>query len=257
MTLLSRLLSICHQDLQERFAGSILGTLWVFIWPLIQLLIYLLIFGKLMGGRLGNQGGTYSYGFYIASGLLCWTCFASSLARCTRCLIDKSGIIRKVRVDLPLLPAAVCAAELLPFAAGFVLLAAANLLTGWIPSLPSLALAGLAIYIQTTLAFGLGAFLACTTVFIRDTSEITGVCLQMAFWFTPIVYLPAILPDWLANMLWLNPMAEVTAIFQHCFVLTPLPDLAAIIYALIIAQAALGLGCWALRSWRKDMLDVL
>ncbi|MBD5641923.1 MAG: ABC transporter permease [Desulfovibrio sp.] len=257
MTWLSKLLSLCYQDLQERFAGSLLGTLWVFIWPLIQLFIYMVIFGKLMGGRLGMHGQIYSYGFYIASGLLSWTFFATSVARCSRCLIDKSGIIRKVKVNLPLFPAVVCATELMPFCAGLILLVLADLFTGWLPSPAKMALLALAIYTQLILAFGFGSFLACATVFIRDTSEITGVCLQMAFWFTPIVYLPTILPDWLAGFLWINPMTDITSIFQHCFVSTPLPGLFAVIYALVVAHCVLVLGCWTMHGWRKDILDVL
>lgn len=257
MTVRAKLLALCYQDLQDRFAGSLLGTLWVFIWPVIQLFIYMVIFGKLMGGRLGMHGGAYGYGFYIASGLLSWTFFATAVARCTRCLIDKSNIIRKVKVDLPLIPAAVCATELLPFGAGLILLVFADLFTGWLPTPATMLLLCLALYTQIILAFGLGSFFGCAAVFIRDTSEVTGVCLQMAFWFTPIVYLPTILPDWLANILWLNPMTEVTAIFQHCFIQTPLPNLAALLYALVIAHCALLLGCWTLHCWRKDILDVL
>lgn len=257
MTVFSRLVAICYQDLQERFGGSLLGSLWVFIWPVIQLFIYMVIFGKLMSARLGMNDHAYSYGFYIAAGLLSWTCFSNSLGRCSRCLIEKSGIIRKVRVDLPLLPAAVCAYECLSFGAGFILITVADIFTGWTPSLASLALLIGAFYTQTVLAFGLGSFFACATVFIRDTSEAVGICLQMMFWFTPIVYLPVILPDWLANILWINPMTTVTGIFQHCFVETPLPTVPTMLYALVISHCALGLGLWTLHSWRKDMLDVL
>lgn len=55
-------LALCRQDIQERFAGSLLGALWVFIWPLVQLFIYIIIFGKMMGGRLGGESQMYSYG---------------------------------------------------------------------------------------------------------------------------------------------------------------------------------------------------
>lgn len=257
MTTLSRLINICHQDLQERFAGSLLGTTWVLVWPAIQLCIYLLIFGKLMGARLGTGDHPYSYGFYIAAGLVSWTFFSSSVTRCTRCLIDKSGIIRKVRVDLGILPAAACATELLPFGAGLILLAIADIFTGWLPGAGALALLAAAIYTQAILAYGLGAFFASATVFIRDTSEIVNVCLQMGFWFTPIVYMPSILPEWLGNILWLNPMTAITGIFQHCFIGTQLPELIPMIYTLVLAHCALGIGLWTLHAWRKDILDVL
>lgn len=249
--------SLCRQDLQERFAGSMLGSIWIFIWPLAQLFIYIVIFGKLMGARLGIAGQAYSYGFYIASGLLCWTLFANSLNRCARSLIEKRGIIGKVKVDLAVFPAAACLGELLPFAASFFLLFCADLLAGWRPSLLWLCLVALVIYCLLVLAYGLGLFFACVAVFMRDIAEAVAIILQMAFWFTPIVYIPSILPGWLANILWINPMTALTGVFQQCFVLGGSPAWPQILYALVIAHGCLLLGLWTLARWRKALLDVV
>lgn len=249
--------TLACQDLQDRFAGAMLGTLWIFIWPLVQLFIYIIIFGKLMGARLAISTHTFAYGFYIASGLLLWTFFANSLSRASRSLVDRRNIIRKVRVNLALFPAAACIGELLPFAAGFVLLFVADLATGWQPSLPSLGLVLLALYIAAILAYGLGLFFACLAAFARDICEACAIALQMAFWFTPIVYLPSILPNWLASVLWANPVAALTRVFQHCFV--PAVSITAwhILYALAFAHLALALGVFCLNSWQKDLRDVL
>lgn len=249
--------SLCRQDLHERFAGAMLGSLWVFIWPLVQLLIYIIIFGRLMGARLGMSGDAYAYGFYIASGLLCWTCFANSLSRCSRSLIDKQHIIRKVKVNLASFPAAACLGELLPFAVGFCLLFIAALITGWRPEAYWLVLALLSLYGQIVMAFGLGLFFACIAVFARDVSEAVGIALQIAFWFTPIVYLPTILPIWLQKIIWLNPMADFTQIFQQCFILGGAANWLELGYALSLAHFSLLFGLWTLKRWRKDILDVL
>lgn len=249
--------AICRQDLQERFAGSALGGAWIFIWPLVQLFIYIVIFGRLMGARLGMAGEVYAYGFYIASGLLAWTCFAGALGRCVRCFLDKRHIINKVPVNLAIFPAAACLAELVPFAAGLVLLLAADLSTGWRPSLQWCLLLAPALYCLLSLAFGLGLFLGCVAVFIRDAAEAAAIALQMAFWFTPIVYLQSILPDWLAAIIWLNPMVGIVRIFQQCFVLGGSPDWGIFFYSFMISQAALMLGFYTLKAWRKDMLDAL
>lgn len=247
----------CRQDIQDRFAGSILGALWVFIWPVVQLFIYIIIFGKLMGSRLGIGASGNAYGFYIASGLLSWTCFAASLGRGSRCLADRRQLIRKASLNLTVLPAAICLAELLPFAAGFLLLLAADMATGWLVQWRPLILVLLAIYTQTILAYGLGLFLACAAVFFRDVCEAAAICLQMAFWFTPIVYPTSILPDWLANLIWVNPMTAITGSFQHFFSLAAAPAPWAIAYSLIAAHLALVLGLASLCHWQKDIRDAL
>lgn len=248
---------ICIEDLHTRFAGSVLGSFWVFIWPIVQLFIYIIIFGKIMGARLGMSGNVHAYGLYIAAGLLSWTCFAASLNRACRSFVDKRGIIAKVQVNLAVFAAAACLGELIPFAAGFCLLCLADLLTGWQPQWRWLLLLPVAIYAQTILACGLGLFFACFAVFWRDVCEACAITLQMAFWFTPIVYLPSILPAWLAQILWINPMTSIVQIFQQCFVLGGNIHWLPILYSLLFAHASLALGLISLRHFRKDLRDAL
>lgn len=257
LTFFSLACSLCRQDIQERFAGSVLGSLWIFIWPVVQLFIYMIIFGRLMGARLGMSGSAYAYGIYIASGLLCWTCFSNALGRSCRCLVEKRGIIRKVRVSLAVFPTAVCLGELPPFAAGFILLAVVDFCAGWRPGWSWLPLALLGLHIQMALAWGLGMFFACLAVFWRDVCEACAIALQMAFWFTPIVYLPSILPDWLAGIIWINPMSVAAGIYQHIFLLGGALNWFHVLYAFICAHAALALGAWSLRRLQKDMRDAI
>lgn len=257
LNFLSLAVSLCRQDLQERFAGSMLGSLWVFIWPLVQLFIYIVIFGKLMGARLGVDAQVQSYGVYVAAGLLSWTCFANTLQRATRVFVDKRQIIGKVNVDLRVFPLAVCLGEILPFAAGFALLFLADLFMGWRPD-PLLFIWLLAAFsCQQALAAGLGLFLACLAVFARDIVEAAGIILQMAFWFTPIVYLPSILPSWLSGLLWINPMACATDIFQKFFIFGGTINPWQALWLLAASGLCLALGLYTLDRWQKDIRDVL
>lgn len=251
--------AICKQDWQERFAGSMLGALWIFIWPLVQLAMYLLIFGKLMGARLGasHVSGTWAYGLYIASGLICWTCFANALTRGARSFTDKRGIIVKVKVNLAIFPAAACLGELIPFAAGLCLLIPLAFLTGWRPDIIWLSLAILAICLILMLSFGLGLLFACFAAFARDINEAVPLALQLAFWFTPIVYTMSILPGWLAGLLWINPMTGITGIFQQCFTLGGDPHWGAIVWSAVASLGSLALGLSAWRHFNKDIRDAL
>lgn len=250
-------LSLCRHDLAERFAGSLLGSLWVLVWPLVQLFIYIVIFGKLMGARLGLSGQVYSYGLYVAAGLLSWTCFSGTLQRTARVFVDKRKIIGKVAVDLRVFPLAICLGELLPFAAGFILLLTADLISGWRPDPALLGRMLLALYCQQVLACGLGLFFACCAVFARDVVEAVAIALQMAFWFTPIVYLPSILPEWLASLLWINPMCAAVETFQKFFVTGGEPASLQLLWLFCAAHASMFLGLFVLRRWQKDIRDVI
>src|SRR5690606_33285569 len=78
--------------------------------------------------------------------------------------------------------------------------------------------------VQTMLAIGLGLLLATLNVFFRDIGHVTGVILQFAFWFTPIVYPSSIVPEWARELLAFNPMFGVIEFYHQVFLNPGLPD---------------------------------
>lgn len=249
--------SICSQNLLERFAGSYLGAIWMFIWPLVQLFIYIIIFGKLMGSRLGAGNQIYSYGIYVASGLLCWTMFSNTLMRVSRVLVEKKPIISKVAVDLRVFPAAICLEEIFPFILGLFILTIVDLFSGWHPDITLTLLTLFAIYCLLVLSFGLGLFFSCCAVFIRDIMELVPLLLQIVFWFTPIVYLPSILPDFLQNLLWINPMTGLVHVLQQYFVFGNNINWFQVIYFILFSHVSFLLGLYIHHRMEKDIRDVL
>ena len=252
-------LALCRQDLKARYAGALLGSLWVLIWPLVQLFIYIVIFGKFMGARLTvvQDQAIASYGLYVAAGLLAWTCFANTLQRISRFCLEKRQIISKVPVDLRVFPLSICLQELLPLGVGYLLLFSACLILGQSPKLWLLLLSMLALFAQQLLAMGLGLFLAVLCAFIHDTKEAVAVALQMAFWFTPIVYHPSILPDWVQTALNINPMTHICQILQACFVFNGSVSYLALIYLLFWAFLAMALGLLTLKAKESALRDVI
>ena len=104
---------------------------------------------------------------------------------------------------------------------------------------------------------GLGLFFAALAAFTRDIVEMVNVCLQMAFWFTPIVYVPSILPGWLAHLLLINPMTHVVTLFQNAFVFQESVSLFSLFYLTLTAHLAAFLGLWCVQKLNKDIRDVL
>lgn len=248
---------LCRQDINERFAGSLLGATWIFIWPMVQLAIYIIIFGKMMGGRFSGEAQVYSYGVYVASGLITWTCFANTLQRTSRILMEKRQIIAKVNVPLTVFPLFICLAELVPFTLSVVVLALVDALSGWWPDATLLLYALLAIYCQQVLAVGVGLVGAICAVFIRDVTEILSIVLQVGFWFTPIVYVVSILPEWVQSALVLNPLYHVTSVLQNCFIFGRTPGISGLLYVFVFSHAALVFGLWLMKKLEKDIRDVL
>ncbi|WP_232223093.1 ABC transporter permease [Desulfosarcina sp. BuS5] len=252
----SFILEITRRDFAERFAGSVLGSLWAIIWPLVNLFIYLIIFGKLMGARLPGTSNMNAYGIYLAAGLIPWTSFAGTISRSASAFIDKKHIITKINTSLPSLLIHINLSETITYLLSmlffFVFLAFQDY-----PFHTNLLLVPFIYYLQQLLAFGIGLFVAALTVFIRDVREITGVILQLWFWFTPIVYVFDILPDFVKKMLVYNPAFILVESYQRIFIFNDYPAFNALVILAVITHFILFFSYVMFRYLEKDIRDFL
>lgn len=256
MLSVSFLIELTKRDFVERFAGSILGSLWAFIWPLVNLFIYVIIFGKLMGGRLPGSADIYSYSIYLSVGLIPWTNFASSISRSTTVFLDKKNIISKVKVSLPSLLVFINLSEAVTFVITSCFLVLFLVISDYTFT-SRLLLLPFIYYLQQLLAFGLGLLFATLTVFIRDLREMVGIMLQLWFWFTPIVYVSDILPDFVKTIMVYNPAFIIIESYHRIFVFNDYPDFRSLIILAIIAHLILLIAYVVFRALEKDVRDFL
>ena len=250
------ILEITRRDFAERFAGSILGATWVVIWPLVNLFIYIVIFGKIMGARLPGTSDMNAYGIYLAAGLIPWTAFAATINRCTSVFLEKKHIITKVNTSFSALLVHILLSEAIVWAVSMVLFLVIVGLQGHVIH-RGIFLVPFIFYLQQLLALGLGLFAAIINVFIRDVREIVGVALQLWFWFTPIVYLPEILPGPARSILALNPMVVPVESCQRIFVFNDWPPFRALVILAVAAHGVLVFSVVLLRYLEKDIRDFL
>lgn len=253
---LSFILELTKREFTERFAGSILGSLWALIWPLVNLFIYIIIFGRLMGGRLPGSSDMYAYGIYLAVGLIPWLSFSNSISRSASVFLDKKNIITKVNVSLPSLLVYINLSEMITFLISMAILFI-FLVCQEHAFRSTLLLVPCIYYLQQVLAFSLGLLVASITVFIRDVKEITGVILQLWFWFTPIVYVVDILPGFVRNLLVFNPAFILIESYQRIFVYNDFPAFQSLFKLSIITHVILLLSYMLFRVLEKDIRDFI
>jgi len=253
---LSYIFELTKRDFSERFAGSILGSFWALIWPLVNLFIYIIIFGRLMGGRLPGSSDMYAYGVYLAVGLIPWVSFSNSISRSASVFLDKKHIITKVNTSLPSLLVSINLSEIITFLISMAILFSFLSLQHY-TFRSALLLVPCIYYLQQVLAFSLGLLAASITVFIRDVKEITGVILQLWFWFTPIVYLPGILPDCVRKLLIFNPAFILIESYQRIFVYNDYPAFHSLLILSIITHIILLFSYMIFRALEKDIRDFL
>jgi homopolymeric O-antigen transport system permease protein len=253
---LSYIIEITRRDFAERFAGSVLGSLWAIIWPMVNLFIYIVIFGKIMGARLPGASQMNAYGIYLAAGLIPWTAFATTINRCTSVFLDKKHIITKVNTSFPSLLLHINLSETITHVVSMLVFFMILTIQGY-DFHRGLWLLPFLYYLQQLLALGLGLFAAILNVFIRDVREITGVILQLWFWFTPIVYTTDILPSIVQKAISYNPVYIIIQSYQRIFVFNDYPPFEALVLLTIITHFILIFSFLMLRYLEKDIRDFL
>ena len=252
----SYIIEITKRDFAERFAGSVLGSSWAIIWPMVNLFIYIVIFGKIMGARLPGTSEMNAYGIYLAAGLIPWTAFATTVNRCTSVFLAKKHIITKVNTSFSSLLLHICLSETITYLVSMLLFFIILVFQGY-EFHRSLWLVPFIYYLQQLLALSLGMFAAVLNVFIRDVGEIMGVILQLWFWFTPIIYVPDVLPVMVQKLISFNPLYAIIDAYHQVFVFHGFPAFKALMLLTVITHILLFFSFLMLRYLEKDIRDFL
>lgn len=242
------------QEIRSRYAGSLLGSSWAVLQPLMMIVIYTIIFSQVMQARLPGAGNGFAYSVYLCAGALPWMYFAEILQRMTGVFIDNANLIRKTSIPRICLPAVVLGSSSVNIAITYALFIPFLLASGNFPG-PVILLVPVALLVQTMMAIGLGLLLATLNVFFRDIGHATGIVLQFAFWFTPIVYPLSIVPEWARDVLRLNPMFHVIEFQHQIFSNEARPDPAMLLPPLVLGLILLLLGFAAYRRLQGEVAD--
>jgi len=252
----SFVLSSIVSDLRSRISRSRLGVLWLVVPPLAQVAIFSLILSQVMAAKLPGIESAFAYSIYLMAGILAWTLFTEVLNRALTVFIDNAAILKKVsfpKMTLPLIVYGVAAVNSAILTAAVL---GAYLLMGHWPWPTLLWLPVLAV-LCSMLALSLGLILGVLNVFVRDVGQITGIALQVGFWFTPVVYLPEIVPERVRWLLQFNPMYWMVSAYHDVLVYERAPNLAAlaVLAALVVLLSIVALAIY--RRAGAEMVDVL
>jgi lipopolysaccharide transport system permease protein len=240
--------NLFRRDLQTRYKGSALGVAWSLLNPLILLGIYFLVFSLLW-----KVTSVPHYGLYLLVGLALWLFFSTSLTMGSRSMVDSAALVKKVRFPRQLVPLSVVATQLVTFAAMLVVLMVLDAIV--IPETRDTFL--LAIPIAAGIvAFvaGVTLLVACANVVFRDVEHLVAAVLLPWFFLTPILYRLEDLPggvqqyDWVVTILrWVNPLTPPLYALRDPLFYGQMPNVWDVVYLVVEAVVALGLGALVFR----------
>ena len=200
-------------DFKLRYQASILGYIWTLLRPLALFTILYLVFVQLL-----KIGATIPYNaIYLLLGIVIWGFFSETTNQGLGSLVARADLLRKISFPRYVVVVSVCVSALTSFGLNMVVIFFFMMLARvpvridvlWLPLLMAELLA---------LSLALAFFLSAMFVRFRDMSYIWEVLAQAAFYATPILYPPDLVPLRFARLLMLNPMAQIIQDARYCLV---------------------------------------
>jgi ABC-2 type transport system permease protein len=204
---------LVRTDFKLRYHGSALGYLWSVLRPLFLFLVLYLVFAKFL--KFGS--GIPHFPQYLLLGIILWNYFAEVTANSVGAIVGRGDLLRKI--DFPkyviILAGSFSAFInlLLNLAVLSVFMAVGRVHVGWDALLIVPLIAELFIF-----ALALSFLLSALFVRFRDVAYIWEVFMQAAFYATPILYPVSQVPQAIAQLQILNPMAQIIQDARHVLI---------------------------------------
>lgn len=204
-----------RSDVRGRFAGSLLGRLWLVFYPLIMLAMYATVYMYIFQVRFPHLSPV-EYVLIVFCGLIPFIGFSEALGLGAPSVVANSRLIKNTLYPIELIPAKAVLVTQFTQVAGMAMLVialgVAGKLTPW-------ALLVVPIWIcQLLFTLGVIYALSSVTVFIRDLQAAIPVVTLMLMIVSPIAYTPDMVPATMAPLLWVNPLSYMIQCYRDCLI---------------------------------------
>jgi len=222
MRLLSRYRELTWEmtkrEISDRYAGQLLGPVWVIGHPLLLMALYVVLFAYVFPARLGSSGDS-GLTVYILSGLIPWLTFSEAIAKSTQVIVSNANLVRQVVFPIEVLPVKTVLASAVTQVVATCLLVVYIIVSGadwnW-----SLALALPLFMLQLVGMIGVCYLLSSIGAYFRDLKDVVQVFLSAGLFLAPILYVPDVLarlPTALTWVLMANPFSHLVWCYQDAF----------------------------------------
>jgi ABC-type polysaccharide/polyol phosphate export permease len=231
------------QDIRQRYRRSVIGPLWL----TISTALMVSVMGYLYSGLFNQPANVYVP--FIAAGFVVWAYLSTVLNEACMVFISSEQIIKQIRAPLTLHVCRMAWRNLLIFFHNALILAVVYIVFAreyhWNVLLLPLAVLLIAV---NTVWVGLVLGILCTR--FRDIAPIVANVVQIAFFVTPIMWLPELLEGrglrWVADA---NPIYHFIEIIRAPILGVPIQR-ASWAVTLAVTAAGFGLAILALQKFR-------
>jgi lipopolysaccharide transport system permease protein len=199
-------------ELRKRYAGSVLGPLWVVLQPLLLLAVYLFVYLGIFNIRMPG-GGRFDYVLYVFAGLVPYIAIMDAVSAAPTLLKQNIHLVRNALLPIELVAARPVVNALVNQSVALVMVVVLSALAGhltwhvaWIP---------LAIACQAALLLGAVWGVSALGVLLPDTAYVVNLVLLVLLYISPIGYTPEMVPEHLRALVAFNPVYYLITVFRN------------------------------------------
>lgn len=193
-------------DIKQRYRRSVLGPFWFTLSTAIMVLVLGALYSTLLNQEIHN------YLPYLAVGLVVWQYLAASVTEGCTAFIGSTYLIKQIRLPLTVHVCRIAWRNFVILLHSLPVVVVMLIIFGRWPTIEFLLLP-LGLFILLLHGAWLGVVLGVLCARFRDISPIVTNLVQVAFFFTPVMWSPEILKDraWVAHY---NPLYHMIELIR-------------------------------------------
>jgi lipopolysaccharide transport system permease protein len=212
-------LGLAKREVESRYRGATMGTLWALLNPLIMLSVYTFFFTQVLKSRWpGVAESGLDFSLILFPGLLVFAFFSECVAKAPALVVGNQSYVKKIVFPLELLPVISLLGALFHAVIGLLIWCVFYLAVK--RYLPMTALLVAAPFIPLGfLTLGVSWMLAALGVYVRDITHIVTGLLAALMFLAPIFYPISAVPETYRPVILMNPISvaveQVRSILYH------------------------------------------
>lgn len=235
------------RDLKIKYRRSVLGYLWSVLNPLMMMTILTIVFSNMFRFDIPN------YPVYLLVGQLVYSFFAESTNMAMSSILGGASLIKKVYLPKYIFPLSRVLSCFTTMIFSMIALFLVMFVTNTTFHITLIMLPIVLVYILI-FCIGMGLILSVLVVFFRDVQHLYGVFLTAFNYLTPIFYPANLLPQWLRELLPLNPMYDFINLFRQIAIYGQWPSLLEHSICAAYAGGTLLLGLYIFKKKQHDFI---
>ncbi len=239
-------------ELRQKYAGSMLGLLWLFLSPLFLLAIYSLVYLAIFRIQPASLS-RFEYVLYILSGLVPCLAFCEALAAGSASLTLNRAILLNTVYPSELVPLRSVLATQVSTVVGLALVVVFSVTLGkltWTAFFVPLVWA-----FQLMFVMGLVWVLSVASLVVRDIQHVLAFVCMLLLIVSPIAYTNEMVPAAISMLVFMNPLSYFVIGFHDVIVFGRLPSATILICIIGLGLVSCSTGFWVFQRAKKAMFD--